>query len=168
LPDVPGSTDDGLHRDVAALGSLLGTWVGHGEGDYPTVEPFGYREETLFWHDGRPFLGYQQRTWRGDGRPSHTESGYWRGAGAGRVELVVALANGMVEVSEGTLRGTALTMTSAVVARTVTAKEVTAVTRRITVDGDELSGHLEMEAVGIPLRFHLRTRLRRTDAGGGR
>jgi len=166
MPDpAPGP----LHPDVAALGFLLGTWRGDGDGDYPTVEPFGYTEESVFWHVGKPFIGYTQRTWtRTDGRPSHTETGYWRSPAAGRVELVLAHPNGLVEVSEGRCGGAAITLRSTVMARTSTAKEVTALSRQIRVDGDELVYTLEMAAVGVPLGFHLRARLERVDDGNSR
>jgi hypothetical protein len=156
-----------LHPDVAPLGFLLGTWSGDGEGDYPSVEPFGYTEESVFWHVGRPFLGYTQRTWaKKDGRPSHGETGYWRCSGDGGVELVVAHPNGLVEVSEGHCEGAVVTLTSTVMARTSSAKEVTALARQIQVDGDELAYTLEMAAVGLPLGVHLRARLQRSDGGG--
>jgi hypothetical protein len=161
--------DPALHPDVAALGFLLGTWSGEGHGDYLTVDPFGYREESVFWHVGKPFIGYGQRTWATkDGRPSHCETGFWRCAGEGRVELVLAHPNGLVEVSEGHRTGTAIALSSTVVAGTSTAKDVSAVSRHIQVDGDELTYRLEMAAVGVPLAFHLGARLRRVETGVAR
>ena len=153
-----------LHGDVAPLGFLLGTWSGEGEGDYPTVSPFGFTEESVFWHVGKPFIGYSQRTWSGDdGRPSHAESGYWRCPGPGRVELVVAHPNGIVEVSEGHCDRSTIILMSTAVARTSSAKDVSALARRITVESDVLTYTVEMAAVGVPLGFHLRARLRRVD-----
>ncbi|MGH9024308.1 MAG: FABP family protein [Acidimicrobiia bacterium] len=64
-----------LHPHVGPLGFLLGTWRGEGEGFYPTVPRFAYGEEVRFWHSGKPFLAYSQRTWSlADGRPLHAAS----------------------------------------------------------------------------------------------
>ena len=163
---MPNPASVPLHPDVAPLAFLLGTWRGAGDGDYPTVEPFGFTEESVFWHVGKPFIGYTQRTWaEADGRPSHSESGYWRCPGGGRVELVLAHPNGLVEVSEGRCEGAVVTLRSTVMARTSTAKEVTALSRRVEVEGRQLVHTLEMAAVGVPLGFHLRARLERADGG---
>jgi len=93
-------SDPALHPDVAALSFLLGTWRGTGEGQYPTVDPFGYGEEMTFTHVGDPFLAYEQRSWSlEDGAPLHFERGFLRG-GEG-IELVLAHPLGIVEVSTG-------------------------------------------------------------------
>jgi hypothetical protein len=162
---MPDQSRASMHPAVAALGFLLGTWSGEGEGTYPTIEPFGFSEESVYWHLGKPFIGYRQRTWRTDGQPSHSESGYWRCPGEGRVELVTAHANGIVEISEGHYEGAVITVESTVMAGTSTAKDVSRVARRITVDGDELSYELDMAAVGIPLDSHLVAGLRRIGDG---
>jgi hypothetical protein len=152
-----------LHPDAAALAFLLGTWEGEGQGHYPTIAAFGYREEIRFWHVGKPFLGYGQRTWAmDDGRPLHSETGYWRPQRGGAVELVLALPTGHVEVEEGTVEGTSVSLTTRLVGATTSAKEITAVTRELVVEGDRLRYVMAMAAVGQPLQEHLMAELHRT------
>lgn len=161
-----GAVDVALHPDIEPLACLLGTWVGEGEGGYPTIEDFGYREEITFGHWGKPFLSYRQATVIiATGVPAHGEVGYLRAAGPGRVELVLAHPSGLAEVAEGDVLaqpdGLSIHLLSTSVTRTSTAKEVTSVERRITVAGDVLRYHLAMGAVGQPHQYHLAAELRR-------
>jgi hypothetical protein len=151
-----------LHPEVVPLAGLLGTWRGEGAGEYPTIASFRYGEEVRFWHVGKPFLAYVQRTWSpDDGRPLHAESGYWRAKPGGVVEVVLAHPTGIVEVLEGRLDGGRVELASTTVATPGTAKEVTALRRRFELDGDTLAYTVAMAAVGQPLQHHLAATLRR-------
>jgi len=155
-----------LHPDIAALAPLLGTWAGHGVGQYPTIEPFSYFEEVTFGHAGKPFLTYGQRTKASDdGRPLHAETGFVRVPSPGRVELVLAHPTGIAEIQEGTLSVSATTiemqLNATAIGRTASAKDVTALSRSIRVDGDELTYTLRLGAVGQPLQQHIAATLHR-------
>lgn len=150
-----------------ALGFLVGTWAGRGQGDYPTVAPFRYLEEIVFGAPGKPFLTYVQRTVSDDDerRPLHGETGFWRCPAPGRVEAVLAHPTGLTEVEEGTVERdgprTLITLRTTSVGASASAKAVTAVERRLVHEHGVLSYQLAMAAVGQPLVFHLRARLER-------
>jgi THAP4-like, heme-binding beta-barrel domain len=155
-----------LHPDVAALAPLLGTWVGRGEGKYPTIQTFEYLEEVAFSHVGKPFLVYTQKTKAvADGRPLHAEIGYLRVPQPGRVELVLAHPNGITEIDTGTYSVTGdvidIELYSATIGLAPTAKEVNDLARFIRIDGDDLSYTVQMGAVGQPLQDHLIAALHR-------
>lgn len=152
-----------IHEAVEPLAFLLGTWVGEGAGEYPTIAPFGYREELTFTTGGKPFLASTQRTWAlDDGRPLKVEAAYWRaGASPGTVEVVLTHPTGIVEIQEGTISATSLRLRSSTIAMTSTAKQIDLLERDLDVDGDELRYAIRMAAVGVPLTHHLAGTLHR-------
>jgi hypothetical protein len=164
---APSSVPD-LLPIMEPLRAWLGRWRGSGAGEYPTIEPFAYHEEVEIGHNGKPFLAYQQRTRHADdGRPLHAESGYIRligepdASGAVPAEAVIAHPTGISEILEGDLDGGRLVLATTAVARTPTAKVVTAVERMFVLDGDVLSYEVRMAAVGQPLQHHLGATLHR-------
>lgn len=159
-------TPPDVHPALGALGRLVGVWVGTGEGHFPTIAPFRYREEVTFGHDGRPVLRYAQRTWRADGdAPMHVEAGYLRAPDAGVAELIVAQPTGLAEVAQLDVRedGALLVLDGAraPLARTGSAKEVADVRRRFELEGEELRYDLWMTFGGHQDEHHLRAVLHR-------
>ena len=150
-----------IHSSVEPIAFLLGTWRGEGKGSYPTIDPFGYLEEVHFWHIGKPFLAYSQRTWSPDDKPLHSEMGFWRPREGGFIEVVLAHPSGVVEIDEGRVEGTRIEVESTSVEVTSTAKRVNGLARTLEVTGDVLAYTLEMSAVGESLQRHLAATLRR-------
>ena len=147
---------------VDDLTPFVGTWRGRGQGEYPTIEPFGYTEELVVAPvPGRPVLTWTSRTRDPEGNPRHAESGFLRPTPEG-VEMVVAHSFGIVEVAFGTVEGVRLDLDSLSLTGTPSAKDVAAVRRRYAVDGDELGYEIAMAAVGVTLTHHLRATLARS------
>jgi hypothetical protein len=117
---------------------------------------------VTFRHNGKPFLAYTQRTWAlDDGRPLHAETGYWRPQPGGRVEVVIAHPTGVAEIYYGAVEGTRVELATDVVARTTSAKEVTALKRLFGLVEGRLMYAVDMAAVGRPMQAHLSATLDR-------
>jgi hypothetical protein len=155
-----------MHPDVESIAFLVGTWRGQGRGVYPTITSFEYGEEIRFAAvPGKPFLSYQQRTWAlDDQRPLHAEAGYWRPKPGGRLEVVLAHPTGISEIEEGRVGGGVIDLTATSIGLTATAKEVTGLTRRFVLVGDDaLRYEVQLAAAGQPLQGHLTAELRRVE-----
>jgi len=153
-----------LNPALMPVAFLLGTWRGEGEGQYATIQPFRYREEIRFTHNGKAFLIYSQRTEAIDtAQPMHAETGYLRSVGDSKVEFVIAQPIGFAEISLGRVAGKRIDLESQSVARTPTAKAVTSISRSIWLDGDTLRYELKMGMEGVPLARHLVASFRRSD-----
>ena len=155
-----------LHPDLMPVAWLLGAWHGNGHGDYPTIEPFAFEQDVVFAHDGRPFLHYFSRTWvteeNGERiQPGAMETGFLRPAGEGKLELVMAHPTGYAEIWHGEIDGAKLTLSTDVVARTVSSKEYTAGQRMYGLVEGSLMYAFDMAAVGQPMQSHLWGKLER-------
>ena len=154
-PDLPAALD--------SLAFLVGTWRGEGVGGYPTIESFSYGQEVTFSFYGKPVLAYSSRTWALDeGRPMAVESGFWRPGEGGSIEVLLAHPTGIVEIYYGRVAGARVELATDVVARTSSAKEVTALRRMYGLVEGELMCAIDMAAVGQPLQSHLSARLQRS------
>ncbi|MEU4062437.1 FABP family protein [Streptomyces wedmorensis] len=158
------------HELLAPVTGLLGTWVGRGRGQYPTLpEAFAYEQEVTFSHDGRPFLHYEARAWLVDGdgtplRPAARESGWWRMKPDGGVEALITQPTGIAEIMVGRAEDGTIDLATHAVALAPTAKDVEATRRRYTLaDDGTLDFVHDLAAVGQPLGHHLSARLRRED-----
>ena len=153
-----------LNPALVPVAFLLGTWQGEGEGQYPSIKPFRYREEIHFTHNGKPFLIYTQRTEAIDtGQPMHGEAGYLRSVGGGQVEFVIAQPIGYAEISVGRVDGQRIEVECTNVGRTPTAKPVTSISRSLWMDGETLRYELKMGMEAVAAIRHLTASFRRAD-----
>lgn len=157
------------HPDLAPLGFLLGRWEGAGVGGYPTIESFQFGQELSFSHNGKPYLIYVSRSWLLDAegrplRPLAREAGFWRPQPGNAVEVVLAHPTGITEIYLGEVSGTKIELATDLVARTSSAKEVTAGRRLYGIVGEDLAYAFDMAAVGQPLQPHLSAQLKRVSS----
>lgn len=159
--------DENLHPDIAPLAWLIGRWEGAGVVGYPTMEESAnFGQELVVEHDGRPFLSWTSRTWILDEsgqkvRPSASESGYWRAAGEGEVELLLAHPTGIVEMYYGTVEPARIQVRTDSVVRSPSAKEYTAAARMYGLVGGNLMWVMEMAAMGETTTSHVSAELKR-------
>jgi hypothetical protein len=155
-----------LHPANMPLAWLLGRWEGRGNGDYPTIDAFEFGQQIDFAHNGKPFLHYVSQTYVVDAegkkvRPLAMETGFWRPQPDNKVEVVLAHPTGIAEIWYGDIDGAKIELRTDVVARTVTAKEVTGGHRLYGLVNGELMYAYDMSAQGQPLQPHLWATLRR-------
>ena len=152
-----------LNPIAEPIAFLLGEWNGGGRGIYPTIADFEFTEELTVWHHGSGWLAHVQKTNAADdGRPLHSEMGYWRPKEGGVVELVVTHSFGVVEMGVGQIDGTTIEIRSTHFVKAPTAKTIDKAIRRFSVSGDELVYAVDMEFGGHPLQHHLQATLTRS------
>lgn len=159
-----------LHPSLLDLIPFIGLWRGRGQGGSPTIEDFWYGQEVRISHDGRPFLHFESRAWLIDKdskpiRPGGREIGWWRPAGeqGDEIEAMMMVPTGIMELYIGKVKANPpqIDMVTDFVARTATAKEVTAGARLFGIVDGALLYAQDMAAMGAGLTPHLSARLLR-------
>jgi hypothetical protein len=155
-----------LHDALLALLPLVGRWLGSGAGTVASSgAQFGYGQEIVIVHDGRPFHIYESRSWLVDAdgsllRQAWRESGFWRpGPGPDDVELVLASNTGQALVFAGTAGDATWDLHTISARHALSAKEVDGERRLYAVRGDELSYATDLAPGGQPYAPHLNARL---------
>lgn len=150
--EIPADLDPAL----IPLAFLLGSW----EGDGVAAGDISYRQRIeVAVVPGRPALSYVATASGADGYVS-TELGFWRpGTGLTDVELVLAQADGHVELHYGSVDGYRLQTATDLVARTETGIVVTAVTRLYGRVDSDLAYVVERAGQGAGLAPYQSARL---------
>lgn len=115
IPDDTANVRQGPEINEACLSllPLVGVWRGTGMfGNDPTDGPAQFGQQIVVSHDGRPFLRYESVMWllspSGEvNGPGSRELGWFRPQPDGSVELLVAHAEGRIEVFYGRARSVA-------------------------------------------------------------
>jgi hypothetical protein len=170
VPELPIPADTAnlrlgpeIHPDCLSLLPLVGVWRGTGtygneplpaDGKAGTRADFG--QQIVVSHDGRPFLRFESIVWNlpvGDGSaseapmPASREVGWLRPQPDGSIELLLAHAEGRVEVFYGQARSVAAwAMSTDGVLRTPTSTPVIGATRLYGVTPDGRLAYVEERA----------------------
>lgn len=170
-PPVPSE----LPEPLVPLAWLIGTWVGVGLGQYPTIDDFRFGQELRFWTDGRPFLYYQSLTWIVDDegnkvKQSLSETGYWRPVDD-KLQVLMTYSNGFNElmlgentvtsIEDAVIKGARAELKSDVIVGVEGSKEYTASERMYGLNNGDLFWAFDMAAVEQPMQNHLAAQLKR-------
>ncbi len=147
---------------------LEGAWGGEGNGGYPTIDLFTYRERMVFTRKDKTTLAYDQRTKkRLEGSqafvPSHWENGFITILENGELELVNAQSGGRGEVLNGHIEVVGSTIRLDFFSKHLINDERMVETRRsFELDGDRLRYEMEMRTTKVDrLTRHLAIQLER-------
>ena len=165
-PRTSPNGSPGLHPDLIGLAWLVGRWEGNGKATYPGAKDYDFGQQIDFAHNGGNYLHYLSQSFElgTDGtpvRPLGMETGFWRPQPDKKLEVVLSHPTGIAEIWYGEIDGAKIEMRTDVVARTETAKEVTAGHRLYGLVRGELMWAYDMAAVGQSLQPHIWATLRR-------
>lgn len=159
-----------IHTDCVQLAFLLGAWEGEGVVEYPTVPRRLIGQRMEFAQNGKPFLHYLSRTWEIDEngariRPLAMETGFWRPAADGSLEVLLTHPTGFLEALAGEVRGPRIEIATTKVLRVESAKDYRRGHRLYGLVDGRLMWVYEMEAMGEPLQPHVSAELKRVNGG---
>lgn len=147
---------------------MEGIWRGQGHGEFPTIDPFDYRETLIFTRrDGLP-LAYDQRTYkRNKGQiefvTSHWENGFIRILENEELELVNAQSGGRAEILIGHIEKLNSVIRMSFVSKALlNDKQVVSTARTFELKGDTLHCEMKMATTKIDrLMQHLTSTLQK-------
>jgi len=141
---------------------LEGTWEGEGQGGYPTITLFTYREKLVFIRRNETTLAYDQRTEkRMEGGEeyltSHWERGFISILENGDLELVNAQSGGRGEVLTGHIEMLDSMIRLHFMSKTLMNDvRMVSTVRAFELEGDQLRYEMEMSTTKVPnLSRHL-------------
>lgn len=161
-----------LSNNLMGLAWMIGTWRGNGHGVQPgpdgaAGEQFEYGQQIDIVENGGDFLHYHSQIYTTDakGAPSEplwSESGYWRPALDGTVEVVMSNPEGWAEVWAGKVEGAKIELVTDAVMRTQGAAVAYTGGQRLygQVEGD-LLWTFDRATTDQPLQPYLWARLQR-------
>jgi hypothetical protein len=150
------------------FGRLEGSWQGEGQGSYPTIDSFRYREKLVFARRDKSTLAYEQRTEKrmqgsDEYLTSHWENGFISILENGDLELINAQSGGRGEVLTGHIEvlDSKIRLHFASKALMNDARMVATV-RTIELEGDQLRYEMRMSTTRVDrLSQHLSITLER-------
>ncbi|WP_296138102.1 FABP family protein [uncultured Tessaracoccus sp.] len=158
---------EGLDPRLTALGWLVGTWEGTGNGTDHEGNDFTFEQRIQFWPADGPFLYYLGQAYLldEDGKPGELidmETGFWRPAPDASLEVALTNANGWTEVHVGKIQVTRIDLRTDAVVRTAGATVEHTAGQRLygKVEGD-LMYAIDRATTTHELRPHMWARLTR-------
>ncbi len=162
--DVP----EGLDPRLTALGWLVGTWEGNGNGIDHDGREFTFSQRIEFHHNGEDYLFYvaQAHELNDDGTNGVSlgmESGYWRPKPDATLEVLLANSDGWTELLIGNIKVIQIDLRSDAIARAEGALVEHTAGQRLygKVEGD-LMYALDRATSNHELRPHMWARLKKT------
>ncbi|MDR1448746.1 MAG: FABP family protein [Propionibacteriaceae bacterium] len=121
---------EGLAPVLLPIAWLIGHWEGTGRGKTPEGEEFDYSAVVDFTENGQDWLHYAMQLFETDAdgaplRPLGFETGFWRPAADGAIEVLIAQPEGVAEVYLGRVQGAKIELATDIVVRTATAAVAT-------------------------------------------
>ncbi len=115
--------DPTLNPALMPLAWMIGSWRGNGHGTWPGTGEFTYGQQLDITTNGQDYLHYHSQLYTVDEEnqpqePLFTESGYWRPASDGTLEVVMCNPQGWSEVWAGKIEGAKIELITDAVMRT--------------------------------------------------
>ncbi|RNC84417.1 MAG: DUF1794 domain-containing protein [Balneola sp.] len=103
------STVEVLKNPIEPLTWVLGSWKGQGNGGFPTLSPFEYMDHIHFKvieeaFETEPLIHFEEIAWVIESTRTtfkHWETGYFKPAPDGRIQLYICHNTGRIEITYG-------------------------------------------------------------------